>query len=456
MSPITNAHRIIPFICLASLPLVPAPAVAQQRLVEGIFALGGAMILNEMNERNRGQNTAPRRTQQVDPATAQRAAEEREQMRLVQVRLNTLGFDAGSPDGLSGPKTRRAISDFQASIGMAPTGKLTHEQIAVLYQQSAGIGGGHVGGPQPVYPPSGAFPALVTPAAPPMAATPAFPSLGTPATPTAVAPGAFPALGGAPTPPAPAGNFPALAATAQPVGVPAFPTIGTPVAVATPTNPLVAGSAQASQALPTATSLAEEIIKTPFVSADKQPAILGVTLGSTAEDFTLMLGENAFGNCTGAPGAQQCSRQTATLSDVVKGWVAADGQLWAMARLIQFNEPVPADFIHGQFTQTYPELMAAPGGLVSSGEACEVNAQSVPALAAVFDQRAGVPEATEVPSALLDMAVQCPLAYSLAFNEGNGHVAAVQVLFFDGTSVVRQHVAAHEALQTQLGADLKF
>lgn len=449
MRPISFAHSIIPLVCLMSLPLAPAPAMAQQRLVEGIFALGGAMILNEMNQRNRPQSSTPRRT--ADPAAAQRAAEAREQLRLVQIRLNTLGFDAGAPDGLSGPKTRRAISDFQASLGMAPTGTLTNEQIAVLYQQSEGIGsGGQMVGAQP------GFPALTAPTGPAMAVAPAFPALGAPTTPAPVAPAAFPALGGAPTPIAPAGNFPALAVAAQPPAASPFPTIGTPAPVsAAPSNPLVAGSAKAIHALPTATSLEEEIARTPYLSADKQPAILGVTLGASADDFTAMLGQNEFGNCSGTPGAQQCSRQTATLTDVIKGWVAQDGQLWAMARLIQFAEPVPADFIHDQFTQTYPDLMAAPGGLITSVDSCEVNAQGVPALAALFDQRASSDD-TELSGALLDLATQCPLAYSLAFNEGNGKVAAVQVLFFDGSSVVRQHVAANEARQTQLGADLKF
>lgn len=456
MMPALNFRRIVPLVCLVSLPLAPAPVIAQQRLVEGIFALGGAMVLNEMNQRNRAQGQGSPRPRQVDPAAAQRAAEEREQLRLVQIRLNTLGFDAGVPDGLSGPRTRQAISDFQASVGGAPTGKLTNEQIALLYQQSDGIGGGHIGGAQPAYPQGGAFPALATPTGPAMAAAPAFPSLGTPATPTTAPSSSFPALGSAPAQAAAPGNFPALGAPGQPSAPSAFPTIGTPVQVAVPTAPLVAGSAQATLSLPTATTLEEEIASTVFVSAEQQPAILGVSLGSSAEAFVAMLGENGFANCAGVTSAQQCSRQTATLSDTVKGWVAEDGKLWAIARLIQFNEPVPADFIREQFSQTYPDLMAATGGFVSSGEACAINGQAVPALAAVFDKRGGTAAAPEVSAPLLELAVQCPLAYSVAFNEGNGQVAAVQVLFFDGTSVVRQHVAAHQARQTQIGADLKF
>lgn len=43
-------------------------------------------------------------------------------LRLVQARLNDLGFAAGPVDGLDGPMTREAIRRFQASIGMAPNG----------------------------------------------------------------------------------------------------------------------------------------------------------------------------------------------------------------------------------------------------------------------------------------------------------------------------------------------
>ena len=286
MTAFSRFRRIVPALCLAVVPLGTAPVLAQQRLVEGIFGLGGAIILNEMNQRNRVQTQQAPRAQPVDPAAAQRAAEQREQLRLVQTRLNTLGFDAGVPDGLSGPRTRRAISDFQASIGETPTGTITDEQIAVLYEQATGIGGGFAGGAQPAYPPTAAFPALATPANAPPAATPSFPSLGTPATPSAAPVGNFPALGGAPTPPpgptgnfpalggaptpspGPSGSFPSLALPSQGAPATAFPTIGTPVAEAEPTTPLVAGSEQAALALPAATTLAAEIGLTAYATLD--------------------------------------------------------------------------------------------------------------------------------------------------------------------------------------------
>jgi hypothetical protein len=45
-------------------------------------------------------------------------------LRLIQTRLNTLGFDAGSVDGFDGPATRGAIRQFQASVGMEADGTI--------------------------------------------------------------------------------------------------------------------------------------------------------------------------------------------------------------------------------------------------------------------------------------------------------------------------------------------
>lgn len=430
---------------LASLSTIPAHG--QQRLVEGILGIGGAIVLNEISRSNNRQ-PAPR-TVYVDPAASQRAAEQREQMRLIQTRLNALGFDAGTPDGVSGPKTRRAISEFQASIGAAGTGSLSAEQTATLYEQSSGFGSGPL-------PPGAAYPALGAVAPAPVVAPSAFPALGG-AAPSATQPAsAFPALG-APAAAAPSGGqFPALANGNAPAGVPAFPTIAAAPAAAGPAPaPLLAGSATAAQVKPVATSLAEQVAITPFASLESQPQVLGISLGSSVEDFTAMLEENAFGDCISGTQSQQCTRQTPTLTDTVKGWGSADG-IWALARLIQFTDPVPADFVHGQFSQSYPELMDTAGGLISSGEACTIVGNAVPQLAAVLDQRNDADTRAEMPSDLLTIASNCPVAYSLAFNEGNGLVAAVQVLLFDGTSVVRQHLASSTARQNQIGADLKF
>lgn len=434
-----NRNTIRPAV-LAIAVLASAPVMSQERVLRDILGIGGAIIINEMNQRNRAPQSKPRT---VDPAVARRAAEEREQMRIIQSRLNALGYDAGTPDGVAGPRTRRAIADFQSSIGGAATGQLSAAEIATLHDQANGFAATAA--------PVGAFPALAAPGAN-VGTAPAFPALGTPTGAPAQPGSAFPALGGAAPNPAaaPASAFPALAVPGAAAPVPAFPTIaGAPVAVS-------AAPAEAKVALLPSNNLAAEVTKTSYAALDAQPGVLGVQLGSSEADFYSMLTDNGFEGCVAAPAAQQCVRETASLNDTVKGWVAGTEGVWAMARLIQFKEPVPAEFVRNQFAESYPELLAEPDGLVSSSPDCTIGSQSVPALAALFDSRQDPAGAVDVPPALLQLATACPVAYAVAFNEGNNLIAAVQVLLFDGTSVVRQHERATAQRQNQLGADLKF
>ena len=51
---------------------------------------------------------------------------------VVQHRLAALGFDVGPADGIFGPRTRRAIRDWQSSLGNTATGFLDAEAAAVL------------------------------------------------------------------------------------------------------------------------------------------------------------------------------------------------------------------------------------------------------------------------------------------------------------------------------------
>ena len=50
----------------------------------------------------------------------------------VQMLLNTLGFRIGDADGVAGPHTRAAISEFQLRDGMQMSGEVTDELIARL------------------------------------------------------------------------------------------------------------------------------------------------------------------------------------------------------------------------------------------------------------------------------------------------------------------------------------
>lgn len=50
----------------------------------------------------------------------------------LQHRLNSLGFDAGREDGIFGPRTARALKDFQRNAGLAPDGIGGPEAVSTL------------------------------------------------------------------------------------------------------------------------------------------------------------------------------------------------------------------------------------------------------------------------------------------------------------------------------------
>ena len=64
-----------------------------------------------------------------------------------QEALNLLGFDAGRPDGVTGRRTRAAISQFQTANGLVATGRFSPQGLALLTQQAAvASAGGTIGG----------------------------------------------------------------------------------------------------------------------------------------------------------------------------------------------------------------------------------------------------------------------------------------------------------------------
>lgn len=53
-------------------------------------------------------------------------------IRAVQEKLNTMGFDAGTSDGIIGPNTRRAIRKFQQDQGMEVDGQISSALLEKL------------------------------------------------------------------------------------------------------------------------------------------------------------------------------------------------------------------------------------------------------------------------------------------------------------------------------------
>ncbi|WP_305664814.1 peptidoglycan-binding domain-containing protein [Frigidibacter sp.] len=101
--------------------------------------IGGAIV----NENNKKRNAA--RPQQVTRSSSSsgQSSAQREANREVQVALNYFGFPVGTPDGSIGPKSRAAISEYQAVLGYPPTGQLTeYERTLLVGSYHRGIAGG--------------------------------------------------------------------------------------------------------------------------------------------------------------------------------------------------------------------------------------------------------------------------------------------------------------------------
>ena len=86
------------------------------------------------------QAVSPAPEQAVSPVSEQAVSpvSEQQQIREVQRRLNALGFDAGPPDGIAGPRTRAAIREYQEQSSLLVTGTITGELVERLAARGAG------------------------------------------------------------------------------------------------------------------------------------------------------------------------------------------------------------------------------------------------------------------------------------------------------------------------------
>jgi peptidoglycan hydrolase-like protein with peptidoglycan-binding domain len=489
-------------------------ALANDDLVRGLMGLGAAIIINESQRDRARPQYRPRNR---EPSAAYRArqqerAEQREARAEIQRRLNVLGFDAGYPDGVFGPRTRRAIARFQESVGQQPDGKISEDEIALLYQRSDGISGmsrsaeaapmppilGNQGGGQAAS--AGSFPAIDGAANTQQATGGGFPTLGsagaaqasasggfpTFATPSGVAPQAparaFPTLGAAPSGASPAGTeMPVLGnSPVQPQA--AFPTLASGAAATSEEQPmpgLGAAPQQADEAMPVigggaaasadpativATTFAEQRARTIYAEPTEQPAVLSISLGQPSEGLADRLDKEGFSICDEtAAGRIACQRGTDSLNDEIAVWSDAEAGAWAITRTIVFTQPAPADLVLGQFRERYPDITDKPGRVVASGELCHAAQLSVGDIGALIDRIAGVDtELAEFDADIVDYAVRCPLIYKVELN-GTDEIDSAAIAFVDTTHVTRL-LAARQAARMEaerkkretLSGDLKL
>lgn len=103
--------------------------------------IGGA-IVNEA-QKNRQRTTVVRKTYVKPRSTVNTAA--RAENREIQTALNYFGFPAGTPDGIIGRNSRRAISSYQAHLGYPVTGQLTtYEKDFLVGSYHRALAGGAI------------------------------------------------------------------------------------------------------------------------------------------------------------------------------------------------------------------------------------------------------------------------------------------------------------------------
>lgn len=122
---------------------VPARADGKDFIAGAIIGglIGGA-VANENNKKRTTKSTRSTKTKSSKPSIS---AEQREANREVQTALNYFGYNVGSPDGSIGPKSRAAITEYQAFLGYPGTGQLSeHERTILVTSYHRAVAGGPI------------------------------------------------------------------------------------------------------------------------------------------------------------------------------------------------------------------------------------------------------------------------------------------------------------------------
>lgn len=134
-------NRIATATLMASVALSPispfsVPARADGKDVVAGLIIGGIIGSAVTKDNNKKKKST---------VSASTSSAQREENIEVQTALNYFGYNVGTPDGAIGPKSRAAISEYQAFLGYPATGELTESERTILvtaYQRA--LAGGAV------------------------------------------------------------------------------------------------------------------------------------------------------------------------------------------------------------------------------------------------------------------------------------------------------------------------
>lgn len=439
------------FLISTSLTIsAPTPVQADAGDFLGGVGVGvGGTLLYQHIRRNQQRRAAPRRY--YKPRTRYSAPRyrisdvpaDRNQIRDYQARLNMLGFNAGSPDGIPGPRTRRAVVAFQSSIGSAATGRLSRSDVSVLVQRTtvAATPAATVGSQS-----GGSYPVAAAPAA------------GQPAgsyTPQVDTGAAYPTA-----PDAAAAYAPEATAAYAPEAQQALPPIDD--------NSSQQGVQQQTAALPVAPA-PQSAATQPHSSgmagvSQYKPAIFGITPGDEFSSVSAKLIENGFTSCSDEQGTMVCDKDDGTIIDKVvishKAGSGGSDNVYLAAREISFAKPVSRSFLLQRMASAYPELLNAPGYTIAKASCQEhLNSKSEKPIPVHFTN------AIEGKDDMGTFLAACPSYYAIRFEEADasGMLKSATITFFDGTLIedvpASTGVAAgagQNQVESEVGEALKF
>ncbi len=360
-----------------------------------IFGLGAGIIGSAIV--NGAKKNAPAQTQK---RTTRKRTNFSAETQDIQLRLNMLGFDTGTPDGVSGRRTRNAIRQFQISIGAYANGKLDNRQIAKLYE-------------------------LTTPQQP-----------------------------AAPTPVVASAPAPVAATTPIPVAIVAPTPVVAPVATAAPsqqiniTIPVTPGSnatnnAQVVNVTPNVspkneTQVAVTTSKHPALDPANLPSIHGLTVERFEHDVRGLLEKVGYQGCLVDETKTVCTLEKDTLSETVSV-LTQDENIYGLQREVSFKNPAPRAAIMGKLLDAYPVLTHLQNMTATEDKTCRIT----------YVNNSGelLKEALEKPSnaeALRQLSDNCTDYHSLEVF-GEDTVSGLRLVFYSSKPI-------KEAIENRKGA----
>lgn len=99
----------------------------------GALAVSPALARGQMEQR--GELQGGQRMGQTDQQS-QRASLDRQTTRQLQMQLGQMGYDSGPADGIMGPQTRSALSNFQRDQNLPETGRPDRQTLSALGVES--------------------------------------------------------------------------------------------------------------------------------------------------------------------------------------------------------------------------------------------------------------------------------------------------------------------------------